>query len=453
MKGLTLDGIVRAINGELLCGWVDGFTGVSIDSRTIKDGELFFAIRGERFDGHDFLDEALKRGGGAIVDRPPHPLPKNRVIIMVKDTVAALQALAHFRRKVLMPKVIAVTGSNGKTTTKEMAYTVLSKRFRAARNEGNLNNHIGLPLSLLRIEPDAEVVVLELGMNAKGEIRRLCEIALPEYGVITNIGMAHVGMLGGKESIRDAKLEILNGLNTLIINADDRFLLDGVRDFRGRLITFSINNVSDVMAHDIRKTEEGISFRLQWKDKESRVALNLYGGFNIYNALAASSIGFSLGMDIEEIAEALSSYQTFPMRFEVTRKNGLTLINDSYNANPSSMRDAIHEVVSLRRGRRVVVILGDMYELGDFSYDAHREIGEEIVNRGVDVFVAVGEMMSTVAEEIMKARQKVDVYRFKDVYEAERCISDLIRPDDTILIKGSRAMCMERLVKRIKDAL
>ncbi|GAB4543173.1 MAG: UDP-N-acetylmuramoyl-tripeptide--D-alanyl-D-alanine ligase [Thermodesulfovibrionia bacterium] len=453
MKGLTLKEIVMAINGELLYGSVKGFSGVSIDSRTIKDGELFFAIKGDRFDGHDFLDDALKKGSGAVVSSPKVSPSPDRVVIKVKDTVRALQDLANFWRKRIGSRVVAITGSNGKTTTKEMTYKVLSKGFRVQRNEGNLNNHIGLPLSILKVEPDTEVIVLELGMNAKGEIRRLCEVALPDYGVITNIGTAHIGMLGGMESIRDAKLEILNGLNTLIINGDDEFLMDGVRGFSGRVITFSIRRESDVMATDIVKTDNGSMFRLRWMGNETPINLNVHGLFNIYNALAASAVGLAFGMDINDIRDALSHYHAFPMRFEIIRRKGLTIINDSYNANPSSMKEAINELIGLKKDNRAVAILGDMYELGEFSYEWHEDIGRFLSGAGIDVFVAIGEMMSVAGEVVSKGNRDVRVYRFKDVYEAERGIMDIIEPNDTILIKGSRAMGMERLVERLGDAL
>ncbi len=453
MKGLTVEEILEATNGELLSGDGCGFSGVSIDSRTISDGELFFALKGERIDGHEFLKDALKRGGGAVVDSKPEFLPHGKVVIMVSDTLRALQDLALFWRKRLRAKVIAITGSNGKTTTKEMTYTILSRRFMVIRNEGNLNNHIGLPLSLLRVLPDAEVVVLELGMNKRGEIRRLCEIALPHYGVITNIGKAHIGMLGGLEAIRDAKLEILDGLSTLIINADDEFLMDGIRGFGARVITFSITKSSDVMALDIAKTDKGSVFKLKWTDNKTvDVNLNVHGAFNIYNALAASAVGLSLGMDIEDVKDGLEVYQAFPMRFETIKRNGLTIINDSYNANPSSMREAIRELIDIRGEKRAVVILGDMYELGDFSVDAHRDIGKLISEVEIDVFVAIGEMMSISAEEVISKSNK-EVYRFRDVGEAEGHIRDIIKPDDIILIKGSRAMGMERLVEVLGNAL
>lgn len=453
MNTLTVEEIIEATCGELLCGDGKGFSGVSIDSRTVSDGELFFALRGERFDGNDFIEDALKKGGGAVVDSRPGFLPDGRVVIMVRDTLRALQDLAHFWRKRLKARVVAITGSNGKTTTKEMTYTILSKRFRVIRNEGNLNNHIGLPLSLLRVLPDAEVVVLELGMNARGEIKRLCEIALPDYGVITNIGTAHIGMLGSINAIRDAKLEVLNGLSTLIVNADDEFLMDGIRDFDGRVITFSIINKSNVMAKDITKTERGSTFRLQWMGREAvEVNLKVHGNFNIYNALAASSVGLSLGMDIKEVREGIEAYQVFPMRFETIKKNDLTIINDSYNANPSSMREALRELMNIKAEKRAVAILGDMTELGDYSIDAHRDIGRLVSELGIDVFVAIGKMMSFAADETVR-RTNSRVHRFRDVEGAKGHIREIIKCNDTVLIKGSRAMGMERLIEEIRDAL
>ena len=242
---LTTDDIIKATGGELLKENHGTFSGVSIDSRTIGEGELFFAIRGERFDGHDFLNEALSKGGGAVVDSRYAAMPDNRVIIYVKDTLRALQDFAHFLRMKMDIPVIAITGSNGKTTTKEMLYSILSQRFKTLKNAGNLNNHIGLPLSLTRLEPDHEVVVLEMGMNAAGEIRRLCEIAVPTHGVVTNIGSAHLGMLGSHEAIRDAKLEILERVEVAVVNADDSFLMQGISEaekFKGEIVTFSINN-------------------------------------------------------------------------------------------------------------------------------------------------------------------------------------------------------------------
>lgn len=454
MANLTADTIIEATGGRLLNGDSRAFNGVSIDSRTIREGDIFFALRGEKFNGHDFLNDALSRAGGAIIDSFPRALPVNKTIIQVNDTLRALQDLAHYRRTRLNIPVVAITGSNGKTTTKEMTHSILSSRFRAMKNKGNLNNHIGLPLSLAGVASDVEVIVLELGMNAPGEIKRLCEIALPSHGIITNIGSAHIGRLGSRYAIRDAKLEMLNGLSTAVLNGDDAFLMEGVKDFGGEIITFSINNDSHVMAKDLHSTERGNRFTLAFRDGgEVPVSLNIHGLFNVYNALAASAVCFSLGITAEEIKAALEAYTAFPMRFEVTDKNGITVINDSYNANPASVKEALTEIASLNKGRSVAV-LGDMFELGEFSEAEHRAVGRIVCDLGISVFVAVGEMMSLAAEEVhMNKERKSLVFTFKNADEACENIKNILKSGDTVLIKGSRSMGMEKIMEGITDAL
>ncbi len=486
MANLTTEEIIKATGGKLLSGNLkspEHFRGVSIDSRTISDGEIFFTLRGQKFDAHDFLKEALLKGDGAVVDIEPKEVSEGKVIIYVEDTLRALQDLAHFLRLKQDIPVIAITGSNGKTTTKEMLYAILSKRFKVIKNEGNLNNHIGLPLSLTRIAPDDEVAVLELGMNASGEIRRLCEIAVPTYGVITNIGSAHIGNLGSLESIRSAKLEILKGLTAIVLNADDSFLMQGYESIRtqgsfdARLITFSMHNDSYVKAEDVVLTDYGSSFRLKVKQipaypslvKRGRgdfqnkeegsisITLNVHGLFNVYNALAASAVCLSLGMSLEDIKTALESYKAFPMRFEVVRRNSITLINDSYNANPSSMKEALKELVHMKGEGRAVAVLGDMLELGEFSGKAHSDIIKIAADMGINIFVAVGEMMSLAAQ---KSREEINqtlgsnsgftIYTFNNADEAQQNISGIIKQGDVVLIKGSRAMGMERIIERIK---
>jgi UDP-N-acetylmuramoyl-tripeptide--D-alanyl-D-alanine ligase len=460
MVSLITEEVVRAIDGELITGNLKTFSGVSIDSRTISDDELFFAIRGDKFDGHDFLDNALVKGSGAVVDSAPDNLPDGKAVIRVNDTLRSLQDLARFLRMRLDVPVVAITGSNGKTTTKEMIYTIMSTRFRTLKNEGNLNNHIGLPLSLMKLDQDDEAIVLEMGMNAQGEIRRLCEIAVPSHGVITNIGPAHVGRLGSYEAVRDAKLEILEGLSVAVANADDDFLIKGInmaKEYSGQVTTFAINNDAHVTAKNINLTEKGSSFVLYVQDKGAvPINLHLYGRFNIYNALAAASVCSTLGMKIDEIKSALESFSGSPMRFEISKIGGVTLINDAYNANPASVEESLKEAVRLGAGNRVAVILGDMHELDDFSEIAHRGIGQVVFEIGVDVFLAVGDMMRLAAEECVKLRQhdnKPEVFMFKDIRSAGEKIMDILETGDTVLVKGSRAMAMERIIGDIVNAL
>jgi UDP-N-acetylmuramoyl-tripeptide--D-alanyl-D-alanine ligase len=452
---LRVEEIIEATGGELLSGNPMAFKGVSIDSRTISEGELFFAIRGDKFDGHKFIGSALLRGSGAVVDKRPAELPRDKVIICVKDTLRSLQDLAHFLRKRMDVPVVAITGSNGKTTAKEMLHSILSTKFRTLKNKGNFNNHIGLPLSLMRLSRDDEAVVVEMGMNAPGEIRRLCEIAEPGIGVITNVGSAHVGRLGSYEAVRDAKLEIIEGLNTVVVNADDRSLMEGfVRlKFKGKVITFAIENDADVKAGNVRGTEKGSDLILDIKGEGSvLVSLNVYGYFNVYNALAAAASAFSLGMTIAEIKAALESFMAFSMRFEVLSKNGITVINDAYNANPSSMEEALKELMRMGVKGRTIAVLGDMKEMGEFSGDAHREIGRIVSDMGIDVFVAVGEKMELAADESIKTGS-VKVYKFRDADEAGKNIMDVLKRGDMVLIKGSRMMSMEKVIGGIADAV
>lgn len=455
MKFLTIDNILKATSGELISRGRESFEGVSINSRSVKEGELFFALKGPRFDGHDFvIDAAGRSAGGFIVERviPFTAHNSQRTIILVKDTLMALQDLAHFVRAAKDIPLVAVTGSNGKTTTKEMAYDILSKRFRVLKNEGNLNNHIGVPLSFLRIAPEDNMAVLEFGMNAPGEIKRLCDIVTPTHGVVTNIGPAHIGGLGSLEAIRSAKLEMLDTVKTVAVNADDSFLMEGVRGFRGEVITFSISNPSYIKAANIRETESGSRFNLLINSKESaEINLNVYGLFNVYNALAASAVALSFGMALPDIKDALERYRAVSMRFEVIKGREITLINDSYNANPSSMKEALNELGHLRGKGRLVAVLGNMNELGRFSEDLHRSVGKAAKEAGIDVFIAVGEMMGLAAEEIKRSKNgsHAATYTFNNISEAAENIMDIISAGDTVLVKGSRSMTMEKVVETI----
>ncbi|MBI4826822.1 MAG: UDP-N-acetylmuramoyl-tripeptide--D-alanyl-D-alanine ligase [Nitrospirae bacterium] len=451
-----MEKVIEATEGRLIAGDGGAFTGVSIDTRTIKEGDLFFAIRGDRFDGHDFLKDAFSRCMGAVVDTEPLSIPESKAVVHVGDTLKALQDLAHFIRKERDIPVIAITGSNGKTTTKEMTYAILSQRYRVLKNEGNLNNHIGLPLTLTRLAKDDDAAVLELGMNAPGEIRRLCEISLPTHGVVTNIGTAHLGMLGSREAIRSAKLEILPGLGVAVLNADDDLLMSGIKGFKGEVITFAIKKDAHVTAKDLRLTEDGSAFTLCIKDKGSvGIALKVHGIFNVYNALAAAAVSSSLGIPLSAVKPALENYRPFSMRFEVMKFGEITLINDAYNANPASMKESLKEMAAMGDGSRLVAVLGDMFELGDFSEVAHRELGNTLSEMGIDVFAAVGELMNFAADEYIKARGEKPslVYRFSSSGEAGENIMDILKPGDTVLFKGSRSMKLENAIRGVRHAV
>jgi UDP-N-acetylmuramoyl-tripeptide--D-alanyl-D-alanine ligase len=443
MALLNTEDIVTATGGRIICRGAHSFTGVSIDSRTIREGELFIPLTGARFDGHAFLPDALAKGQGALVSRLSEPR-EGKTLIQVDDTLKALQDIAHFIRLQRDIPVVAVTGSNGKTTTKELSHAILRSRYKAASNTGNFNNHIGLPLSLTRISKDDEIIVLEMGASAPGEIRRLCNIAAPTCGVVTNIGQAHLEGFGTLEATRRTKLEVLEHVKTAIVNADDLFLMEGVQQsrFRGRIVRYGINNPADISADEIQLHEKGSSFMIHAGEGRSvRVTPRVSGRFNIYNILAAVSVGALFAVDILDIKGAVDSFPGVPMRLEYREMDGITVISDAYNANPASMEEAVKELVRAKHGRSIAV-LGDMLELGPYGEEAHRKIGRIMSGIPVDIFIAVGPLMAFAASEFHGTAYKVN-----SSGEAGELLRDIWGKADTVLIKGSRGMQMEKVLE------
>jgi UDP-N-acetylmuramoyl-tripeptide--D-alanyl-D-alanine ligase len=444
MGMMTTEDIVAATGGEVVCSGPESFMGVSIDSRKIREGELFIALKGERFDGHDFLSAALDKGSGAIVNLRESKPVKGRTIICVKDTIKALQGLAHYLRLKRNIPVVAVTGSNGKTTTKEVAASILNTHYKVLKNAGNLNNHIGLPLSLTNIEDGDEIAVLEMGASAPGEIKGLCDIAAPDYGVLTNISPAHLKGFGDMETVRRTKLELLGAVGVAIVNADDLFMMEGVQNsaFKGTIIRYGINNPADVQASGIRLHEKGSSFVLHVQGgKAVEVNPKISGMFNIYNLLAAASVGCLFNIDVQQMKTAIDSFAGVPMRLEFRALNGVTVISDMYNANPASMEEALKELVRIRKARAIAV-LGDMLELGVYAEEAHRRLGRLMSGLVVDIFIAVGPLMGLAASEF-----KGRVYKLGSPSEAGKLLRDIGEKGDTILIKGSRGMGMEKVLE------
>ncbi|MGD0885706.1 MAG: UDP-N-acetylmuramoyl-tripeptide--D-alanyl-D-alanine ligase [Thermodesulfovibrionales bacterium] len=475
MSKLTVKEILKATGGRILCGSPTAvFTGVSIDSRTIKNGELFVALKGQRFEGHDFLTAALGSGGGALVSNPAAEPVRGRTIIVVDNTLKALQDMAHSVRMKSSATVIGVTGTNGKTTTKELIAAMLGVSHRVMKTSGNLNNHIGLPLSLMTIGGDEEFAVLEMGASAKGDIKHLCDMAVPDLGVITNIGLGHLEGFGSLQMVRSTKLELADAVKTIAVNADDAFLMEGISEKRATyanapdIITFGIASKADVSARNI-VLEEGYSiFTLCIGDKgSSEVRLPVPGRFNISNALAAASVCNALGIDPMDIKKGMESFPGVPMRLERKAFLGATVISDAYNANPLSMEEAIKELVRMRKGRTIAV-LGDMLELGSYAEEAHRKLGRWMAGLPLDVFIAVGLLMSKAAEEFTAARKEGCVPRAGDLCEenasrgrlgsgtvvtasdfsdARKLLLAACKEGDTILVKGSRGTHMERVLE------
>ncbi|NWF51470.1 MAG: UDP-N-acetylmuramoyl-tripeptide--D-alanyl-D-alanine ligase [Nitrospirae bacterium] len=444
-KGLKIEDILEATGGKIISANSPFFTGVSIDSRTIKEGELFVALRGNKFNGHDFLQEALTKGDGAIVSQSPTNHRGKKTVILVEDTLRALQNLATYMRFRKNIPVIGITGSNGKTTTKELVALVLRSNYKVLKNPGNLNNHIGLPLTLTKVQEDDEVVVLEMGASGPGEIKELCDIAKPDYGILTNLSPSHLEGFRDMDTLRKTKLEILEGIKVAIVNADDTFLMDGIQSsgFKGKIVRFGISNMAELYATNIKLKKNGSIFLLHIDSDSIEVCSKISGKFNIYNLLASAAIGSIFNIKIENIKSALESFKGVPMRFEVKEDKGIQIISDVYNANPASMEEAIKELVRLKKGRAIAV-LGDMLELGSYEKDAHKRLVMWMSELPVDIFIAVGPIMSSVASEF-----KGEVYKSRDSFEAKKILRDICIEGDTVLIKGSRGMSMEKVLETL----
>ncbi len=450
---LKLKDILDATGGTLVSGGADQFKGISIDSRTIKEGELFIPIKGERFDGHDFVEEGLKTCAGALVCRQWTGRINSgdgKTIIRVDDTLQALQAIARFIRKGFRGPVVAIVGSNGKTTTKELISSILGTRFKVLKTEGNLNNHIGMPLCMTRADEETGAMVLEMGTNRPGDVDLLCRIASPDIGVVTNIGFEHLEGFGSLEAVRDAELEILPYLGKVVLNGDDDFLIGGVSlKFKGPIVTFGIGNEeNDVTASDIEAAGAGSRFVLHFSGSAVAVESKLSGRFNIYNSLAACAAAHTLGIGSDKIKEGLEAFGGVRMRFEIRKVRGVTYLYDVYNANPSSMKASIDELAGMAGMTRTIAVLGDMLELGEYGVSAHREIGEILSSLGVAHLIAVGPLMKEAVSRFGR-----NAIATESPEEAGAELAKLVREGDVVLIKGSRGMKMEKVMEVIEKGM
>jgi UDP-N-acetylmuramoyl-tripeptide--D-alanyl-D-alanine ligase len=453
MEPLTLEEIVKAVRGRLVHGGrKERITGVSIDSRKVRPGDLFFAFPGARYDGHDFVGQALEAGAAAAVVTRPVKDAKEKPLILVSDPLDALQGLARYYRRLFNIPVVGVTGSTGKTTTKDIIAGVLGKRWRVLKNEGNYNNEIGLPLTLLRMERSHQVAVLEMAMRGRGEIAALCEIGRPQVGVITNIGKTHLELLGSQEAIAKAKGELLEALPSdgcAVLNAEDPWQLRLASRVRRKVIFYGMDENCAVRASDITLQElEGVKFLLRTPSGEVPCFLPIPGRHNVYNALAAAAVGHYFGLTPEEIASGLGSPSRTGMRLEVMDGvNGIKIIDDSYNASPASVRAAL-ELLAAVSGRRKIAVLGDMYELGAESLSGHREVGEKAALLHVDCLCAVGELARETAAGAAQAGlppERIHVFQKKE--EAAAFLQSFLSEGDIVLIKGSRGMRMEEITE------
>jgi UDP-N-acetylmuramoyl-tripeptide--D-alanyl-D-alanine ligase len=460
---LTIEEVLRATSGKLLQGSENVFQGISTDSRTVAEGELFIALKGGRFDGHHYALEALKKkAGGLLIDEDKvgdirWNGYRSRAVIAVKDTLAALGEIArNWRRKYKTP-VVALTGSNGKTTTKEMIAACLETTFPTLKTKGNLNNLIGVPLTLLALTERERVVVLEMGMNVPGEIRRLTEIAEPDVGLITNIQTVHLEGMGSLERLKEEKGELYRGMRrdgTILVNQDDARVVDLASDYPGQKITLGIEHPADVMAKEVRlKGAEGTSFTLILEGEVVEIDLPLLGRQFIPNALFAMAVACLFGVEVKEAKKALENFKPFPMRMEVVPlQGGKTVINDAYNANPSSMEFALETLVEVKGKGRTIAVLGDMLELGNFTKEAHQRIGQKVSQLSIDFLLAMGEEAPVIVESAIRYGFSMERAQVVESHsEAVSLLRQIVRNGDWILVKGSRRMAMEKIVEGLKE--
>jgi len=438
--------------------------GVGIDTRKFPAGALFAAIRGDRFDGHDFLATAAQAGAAAALvsaeraaamTSPPIPL------LAVPDTLVALGSLARFHRLRFDLPVVGVTGSNGKTTTREMVAAILSKRGRTLRNDGNFNNEIGVPLTLFGLDEGHQAAVIEMGMSHPGEIARLADIARPQIGIVTNAGAAHLEGLGSIDGVADAKAELYEGLpatGVCIANADDPRMLKRAQASGRRVLTFAVGRQrrGDVVVLELLEHgPEGLRFLLGVGNRELEVALPLVGAHNAANAAAAAAAAVALGCTDREIVAGLREVRPVGRRLRVERlASGLQLIDDCYNANPLSMGAALQtlqDLVDDAEGSRPVAVLGDMLELGTFEGEAHRGVGEAAARAGVALLAAFGPRSRAVAEGAAAAGLPSDrIFHTEDLDALIGWARERLQPSDVLLVKASRGMKLERLVEALK---
>lgn len=448
MRMFTTKEIAEVTGGQLAGGDVE-VSGVSTDTRTIEKGALFIAVKGERFDGNDYIEQAARNGAAAAIsDRAAGSIGTDIPVIYVNDSREAQLKLARYYRDKLSVKLCGVTGSVGKTSTKDMIYAVLAAGFTTLKTEGNFNNDIGLPRTLFRLNEDYGAAVIEMGMSGLGEISVLSKAAHPECAVITNIGWCHIENLRTRENILKAKLEILDGMeksSPLIVCGDDEYLGRLTKEQTGfhKLVKYGLNADNDVYASDIRHVEGGEEFTLHYNGNEYKAKIPAVGEHHILNALAAFAVGIEFGMSADVIIPAFMNYESSGMRQRIEKRGDITVILDCYNASPTSMKSAL-SVLSTMNGRKLAV-LGDMLELGEQSQRLHAGLAE--YSHLADVFFLYGREMAALRDELFK--KGVPVTHSEDKEALTDALLKEIKSGDVILFKGSRGMKMEEIAEKI----
>ena len=460
MKDLSIKNIIEVTKGKLLVGNEEYVCmSYSKDTRTIKEGDCYIGIKGETFDGNLFWEKALENGASTVivqnVEIEDEKLRKwaDKNIIKVEDTLEALYSLAKYKRSLYNIPVIAITGSVGKTSTKDIVANVVSKKYKTLKTEGNNNNNIGLPFTILRMQ-DEEVAVIEMGMNHFGEISLLTSIANPTICIITNIGTSHIGNLGSRENILKAKLEILEGSKkeAVIINNDNDLLHKWQKENKENynIKTYGIKEQSDIMAKEIKLEENKSTFTCKINNVEEKINVPVGGEHFILNALCAITVGEVLKIEADKIKEGIESFELTKKRMDIVElKNGIKIINDAYNASLESMTASL-KVLSEFKERKIAV-LGDMFELGDFSEELHKKVGKEVVKNNIDILIACGENARYIADVAREKMDKENVYILRKTEEIKPLLEKIVKNNDVILFKASNGMKFYKIAEEVID--
>ena len=455
---MKIKNILKVTNGKMLIGdenlVCDSF---SKDTRTIQNGDIYIGIKGENFDGNKFWKQALDNGAGVVIIQDVEVSTeelknyKDKTVIKVEDTLKALYEIAKYKRSLYDIPVVAITGSVGKTSTKDIIASVVSTKYKTLKTEGNNNNNIGLPLTILKLK-DHEALVVEMGMNHFGEISLLTDIAKPTLAVITNIGTSHIGNLGSRENILKAKLEILEGMKIpkIIINNDNDLLHDWYNENSEKLEihTFGIESNSEVMGKDIKMQEESSEFTAVTDSKETNIKVPVGGEHFVYNALCAMTVGKVLNIPVDKIQYGIESFELTKKRMDIKKlENGAIIINDAYNASFESMKVSL-EFLANHTGERKIAVLGDMFELGEYSEELHRKVGKEVVKNNIDMLICAGENAKYIIEEAKK-NSKIETYFMHNNEEIVEKLSQELRNGDIVLVKASNGMKFFEICQKV----
>ena len=457
MLTLKISEVLEATGGQLISGSIETtVSGVSTDSRKISRGCLFIPLVGERFNGHDYINKALEEGAAAVLTQQDESGLENRCFIRVDDTSGALRDIAAFYRKKFSIPFVGITGSVGKTSTKDMIACVVGSKLSVLKTEGNLNNEIGVPLTIFNLDKTYEAAVLEMGMSGAGEIGRLTAIIKPDVAVITNIGMSHIEKLGSRQNILKAKLEILEALNPdglVILNGDDALLVGMKNLLKFRTVLYGMDEGVDYRACNINSHgESGTFFDITLGGREYNIHIPVPGVHNVHNALAAVAVGCELGIPMEDIIKGIAGFSPSKMRMDIISFNGMKIINDVYNASPNSMEAGINVLSEIDLKSRKTAVLGDMLELGEWAEKAHFDVGKYASAAGIELIIAVGINARFIADGAISAGHPgKQVKYFRSNTEALDYLQKNLNSGDVILVKGSRGMKMEEIVKGLTD--